>query len=225
MKKLIVTVAALFFVFGLSTHPTNAQNSYDDGGLLVVEDSFLSPSHKQIVFVVAKDISQSTKIEIQTYDLMEGVFNTFKPLRFPQGVRRGQIIPIWNGDLTLHANTPWLYFWVTMSTGTGTYYTSTMFPIDYQEQYKEPMITSISETGGYGIPYTITAKGIFDTTMPSLILINTNVLVSPKVITQTRPGIIQFTMPSGNFEQFAPGKYLLTICQAGHCDTLQGRHR
>ena len=225
MKMFIVTVAALSVVFLMSASQSIAQNSGDDGGLLVVDDSFLSPSHKQIVFVIAKDIPQSTKIEIQTYDLMEGTINKFKPLQFPQGVKRGQIVPIWNGDLKLHANTPWLYFSVIMSTATDTYYTNTMFPLDYREQYKEPMITSISETGGYGIPYVITAKGIFDTTMPSLILINTKIFVSPKVITQTRPGIIQFTLPSGNFEQFPSDKYLLTICQAGHCDTLQGRHR
>ena len=100
-----------------------------------------------------------------------------------------------------------------------------MFPINYREQYKEPMITSISESGGYGVPYQITVKGIFDTTIPSLILINSNVFVPAKTITQTAPGIIQFSMPSGNFELFPSGKYLLTICQASHCDTLQGRHR
>ena len=220
MKMFIVTVAALSVVFLMSASQSIAQNSGDDGGLLVVDDSFLSPSHKQIVFVIAKDIPQSTKIEIQTSDLMEGTINKFKTLQFPQGVKRGQIVPIWNGDLKLHANTPWLYFSVIMSTATDTYYTNTMFPLDYREQYKEPMITSISETGGYGIPYVITAKGIFDTTMPSLILINTKIFVSPKVITQTRPGIIQFTLPSGNLEQLLSDKYSLTICQAGRCAPL-----
>lgn len=226
MRNLAVLVAALVAVFGLGImQEVEAQNYHSDGGLLVVEDVLLSSeTHKQIVFVVSKNISSAARIEMQTHT-SEGVVNNFKTLEFSQGLTRGQIVPIWNGDLNSFGSTPWLNIWVTISTATNVYYTHTMFPIQYREQYKEPMVTGISEVGGYGTPYQITVKGIFDTTIPSLILINKSVFVTSKAITQTAPGTIQFTMPSGNFEQFPSGKYLLTICQGGHCDTLQGRHR
>jgi hypothetical protein len=201
-----------------------AQNIRTDGGLIVTEDSLLSLNNKKLLFVVAQNILQPTRVEVQTVS-SEGIVNHFTPIQFPQGLKRGQVIPIWNGELNGFYTTPWLYFQVTMFTASETYYTQTMFPVNYREQYKEPMITSIAETGGYGVPYTITAQGIFDTTEPSLILINTNVFVSPKVVTQRPPGIIQFNVDSNTTNQFPPGKYLLTICQAWHCDTLEGRHR
>ena len=226
MKNLAVLVAVLAVVFSLGiTQEVEAQNYHSDGGLLVVEDVLLSgETHKQIVFVVSKNISSAARVEMQTHT-SEGVVNQFKTLVFPQGLTRGQIVPIWNGDLNSFGSTPWLNIWVTISTATDIYYTHAMFPIQSREQYKEPMITSIGEVGGYGTPYQITAKGIFDTTISSLVLINKDVFVSPKAVIQTAPGTIQFTMPSGNFEQFPSGKYLLTICQGGHCDTLRGRHR
>lgn len=223
MKKLVVLVAVFTALFG--ARQIQAQSYHNDGGVLVVEDNLLSPTKKTVVFIVAKDISETVEIKMQTYMLMEGITNQFKPLQFPNGVKRGQLIPIWDGNFNQFQSTAWWYFWVTMSTATDIYYTSTMFPIGSREQYKEPMITSISETGGYTEPYRISVRGIFDTTVPSLILINTNLFVSPKTVTQTPPGRIEFSMASNATTQFPPGKYLLTICQEGHCDTLQGRHR
>jgi hypothetical protein len=224
MKKLIFTVAILCGVFGVGANRTYSQSYHDDGGVLVTEDSLLAANHKQVVFVVAKDLRGPVRIDMQI-QTSEGLVNQFTPLQFPLGVKQGQIVPVWNGEFNSFHTTPWLYIWITMSTPTDVFYTNTMLPIEYREQYKEPMITSISETGGYTIPYTITVKGIFDTTIPSLILINSGVFVSPKVITQTAPGIIRFTVEAKTMDQFPPGKYLLTICQGSHCDTLQGRHR
>ena len=227
MKKFTELVAVLSVLFGVvvfASTKAQAQTYRTDGGLIVVEDSLLSPNYKRIVFVVAKEISMPARVEFQTIS-SEGIVNRFSPQEFPLGLRKGQVINVWNGELNNFHATPWLYFDVTIFTSSETYYSRIMTPVNYREQYKEPMITSISETGGYGVPYVITTKGIYDTTIPSLVLINTNVFVSPKTVTQTAPGIIKFTMPSGNFELFPSGKYLLTICQAGHCDTLQGRHR
>ena len=226
MKRFTMLVIVLVLLFGLSVLPerVSAQNYRTDGGLTVVEDSLLSPNRKQVVFVVAKDIPSSARVEIQTHT-SEGVVNNYSPHQVPQGLTRGQIIPIWSGEFNSFNTTPWFNIWITIYTATDIYNSNTMFPVNYREQYKEPMITSISETGGYGVPYQITVRGIFDTTIPSLILINTNVFIPTKTVTQNAPGIIQFTMPSGNFELFPSSKYLLTICQAGHCDTLQGRHR
>ncbi len=223
MKKLIVIVAVLATWLN-TTAITTAQSYQTNGGLIVTDESLLSSSHKRLVFVVTKNIPGPVRIELQTVS-SEGIVNQFTPLQFPQGLQLGQIIPVWDGNLNSFHNTPWLNFWVTIVTPTHNYYSNTMMPIGYRELYKEPMIISISETGGYEIPYQITVKGIFDTTIPSLILINSSVFVSAKAVTQTAPGTIQFTMPSGNFEQFPSGKYLLTICQASHCDTLTGRHR
>jgi hypothetical protein len=214
VAALIILCAALF---------VSAQSSYDDGGVLVTEDSLLSPSRKQVIFVVAKDILQPTKVAMQI-QTNEGIIHQFQSLQFPQGVRRGQIIPIWNGEFSLYKDTPWLYIWVTMSTGTDTYYTNTMFPVGQAEQYKEPLIVSIDETGGYTEAYTITIKGIFDSTLPSLILINNSVFVPIRVTSQA-PGIIRFTVGAKTRGQFPPGKYLLTLCQGSHCDTAMGRHR
>lgn len=226
MKKFTVLVAVLSVLFGVVVFASNtaAQTYRTDGGLIVTEDSLLSPGNKKIVFVVAKEFPSQARMEFQTIS-SEGIVNRFSPQEFPQGLRKGQVLPVWNGELNSFHATPWLYFDVTIFTSNETYYSRAMTPINYREQYKEPMITSISETGGYGVPYVIATKGIYDTTIPSLVLINTNLFVPPKTVTQTAPGIIQFTMPSGNFELFPSGKYLLTICQAGHCDTLQGRHR
>lgn len=220
LTKVLVVFFSVFIFQGMMF----AQNIRTDGGLIVTEDKLLSANHKKLVFVVAQNITQPTRVEVQTVS-SEGIVNHFTHLQFPQGLKLGQILPIWDGVLNEFHSTPWLYFQVTMYTASETFYTQTMFPVNYREQYKEPMITSITETGGYGIPYIITAQGIFDTTEPSLILINTNVFVSPKVITQKPPGIIQFSIDSNTTAQFPPGKYLLTICQAWHCDTLEARHR
>lgn len=225
MKKLVVLVAVLTALFSVAKNQVMAQSYHTDGGVLVVDESLLSPTHKTIVFVVAKDIPQSVEIKMQTYMLMEGITHQFKPLQFADGVKRGQVIPLWNGNFNQFHNTAWWYFQVIMSTKTDIYYNTTMFPIGSRESYKEPMITSITETGGYNMPYQILVRGIFDTTVPSQILINTNVFIPPKTVTQNPPGRIEFTLPIGNFDQFPPGKYLLTICQEGRCDTLQGRHR
>lgn len=225
MKKLLVLVVAMIAIIALlNVAEALAQNLRTDGGLLVTEESLLSPGKKQAVFVVAKNIAGPARLELQMYS-SEGIVNRFTNLNFPDGLKRGQIIPVWNGEFNSFHTTPWQYIWVTIFTATDTYYSSTMFPVGSRELYKEPLISSISETGGYGTPYQILAQGIFDTTIPSLILINTGLLISPKVITQTAPGKISFSVPSNSFEQFPSGKYLLTICQAGHCDTMEGRHR
>ncbi len=210
---------SIFFAFNV-----NAQSNEGDAGAIVTEDSLLSPGRKQIIFVMAKDIAGPTRVEFSTYT-NEGITNRFTPLSFPTGLQRGQIIPIYNGELNIFNSTPWLYFWVQVSNSTENYYCQTMLPVGYREQYKEPMITSITETGGYNAPYQILARGIFDTTIPSLILINTNLFVSPKTVTQTAPGMIQFNLEANINSQFPPGKYLLTICQERRCDTLEGRHR
>ncbi len=229
MKSLsIFAKITIYFVtfFGVLviTKTTSAQNYRTDGGAIVLEDSLLSPTRKQIVFVVTKNIPQSARVEMQTIST-EGRVNKFTPLLFPNGLRQGQIIPMWNNELNSFHTTPWLRFDVTIFTDNDIYYCSEYTPVGFAEQYKEPLITSISETGGYGTDYVITVRGIFDTTEPSIILLNTNIVVSPKVVTQTPPGIIKFTMKSNSTAEFPPGKYLLTLCQSGHCDTLVGRHR
>lgn len=224
MNKLLSILMAMLFIQSFFQQKTFAQTYRTDGGVIVIEDSLLLSSKKQVVFIVTKNILQTARVEFKTIT-SEGLVNEFTPLTFPQGLVKGQIIPIWNNELNNFHSTPWLYLSLTIFTASETYYQGTMTPVNYREQYKEPMITSISESGGFGIPYTIIAKGIFDTTIPSLIVINHNVIVPPKTITQTAPGIIQFTMPSNSSTEFPPGKYLLTICQAAHCDTLQGRHR
>ncbi len=202
----------------------NIQNYRTDGGVIILEDSILSSSQKQIIFVVTKDILQSSRVELQTVS-SEGQVNKFQPLLFDSGLRRGQIIPILTGQLTAFNTTPWLRFSITITTETDIYYSIMSTPVGIAEQYKEPMITSISETGGYGTDYIITIKGIFDTTEPSLIVINTNIIIPSKAITQTPPGIIKVTLNGISRENFPAGKYLLTICQGGHCDTMTGRHR
>ena len=224
MKYFLIVVAAMTVVLNMLAKPASAQPSRTDGGLIVIEDSLLSSNRKQIVFVVAKEILEPVWIEFQTTS-SEGIVNRFTPINFPQGLQKGQIVPVWNGEFNKFHTTPWLRLYVTIFSPTATYYSSTSTPVQYREQYKEPMITSISESGGYGSSYTITVRGIFDTTEPSLVLINTGVFISPKAVTQTPPGIIQFTVPSGSFDVFPSGKYLLTICQAGRCDTMVGRHR
>lgn len=227
MKYNMSLMMTLVLVVGIfwATNAT-AQTYQTNGGLIVVDENLLSgeKNHKQIVFVVAKDIFSAARIEFETYS-SEGIVNHFTPLQFPTGLHKGLVIPMWNGDLNSFHNTPWLYFRATVFTTTDTYYSESMLPVRYRELYKEPMITSIAESGGYGIPYTITVKGIFDTTIPSMILINSGVFVSPKTVTQIAPGIIKFDYPDNSFAQFPSGKYLLTICQEGHCDTMTGRHR
>lgn len=227
MKRLTRFVVAVLLAAMFFSVPgkAEAQTYHENGGALVVEENLLlGNNQKQLYFVSAKNIAGPLKVQVQTH-LSEGVVNNFKALNFPQGLERGQVIQIWSGDFNSFNSTSWLNFWVTLTNSSEVYYANTMFPVQNREQYKEPMITSISETGGYGVPYLITVKGIFDTTIPSLILINKDVFVPQKAITQTAPGLVQFTMPSGNFIQFPSGKYLLTLCQASKCDSLQGRHR
>lgn len=224
MKSVLVFFAMCIAVVNVSNRVAEAQVSRIDGSVLVAEDSLLSSNHKKIVLVVAKNISGPARVELQTMT-SEGIVNRFAPQDFPNGLTKGQAISVWNGEFNAFHATPWLYFMTSIISGNVTYYAQTMFPIHYREQYKEPMITSISEVGGYTSPYTITVRGIFDTTEPSLILINNNLFIPPKTITQTPPGIITFIMPSNSFAQFPPGKYLLTLCQTGHCDTMIGRHR
>ena len=224
MKKLLSILVAMLVVQSFLHQKTFAQTYRTDGGVIVIEDSLLLSSKKQVVFVVTKNILQTARVEFKTMT-SDGLVNEFTPLNFPQGLVKGQIIPIWNSEPNSFNSTPWLYLSLTIFTASEAYYQGTMTPVNYREQYKEPMITSISESGGFGTPYTIIARGIFDTTIPSLVLINHNVIVSSKSITQIAPGIIQFTMLSNSSAEFPPGKYLLTICQAAHCDTLQGRHR
>ena len=225
MKKLVVLVAVFTVLFGVSQILGQSPNSFaNEVGALVTEESLLSPNKKQIVFVVSKNIAGPTRVELQTHT-SEGLVNNFAPLQFPQGLQRGQIIPIWDGELTAFQSTPWLYFWVTITTPDKVYYSCVMFAVNFREQYKEPKVLSISETGGYSSPYQITVRGIFDTTIPTLVLINTNYFVPVKSIVQTAPGKIEFSVPANSFVEFPTGKYLLTICQAGHCDTLIGRHQ
>jgi len=224
MFATITIYLVTFFSVLIITQTTSAQNYRTDGGVIVLEDGLLSPTSKQIIFVVTKNIPQSARVEMQTIST-EGQVNKFTPLLFPNGLRQGQIIPMWNSELNSFHTTPWLRFDVTIFTDNDIYYCSEYTPVGFVEQYKEPLITSISETGGYGTDYVITVKGIFDTTEPSIILLNTNIVVSPKAVTQTPPGIIKFTMNSNSTQQFPPGKYLLTLCQGGHCDTMIGRHR
>lgn len=224
MKIIAVLIAVMSALLGIGAQRVTAQSYHDDGGLIVTENSLLPPNKQQMVFVLAKDIPRPARVELQTYSL-EGIVNRFTPMQFPQGLKRGQIIPVWNAEFNAFHITPWLYLAVTIFDGNDIYHTVTMFPVQYGEQYKEPMVTSIVETGGYAVPYQITLRGIFDTTIPSLILVNTDVFVSPKTITQTAPGKIEFTMESNTITQFPPGKYLLTLCQEGRCDTLEGRHR
>ena len=224
MKSVLVFIATCIAVLNVSSRVAEGQVSRIDGSLLVTEESLLSSNHKKIVLVVAKNISGPARVELQTMT-SEGIVNRFTPQEFPNGLTKGQVISVWNGEFNVFHATPWLYFMTSIISSNETYYAQTMFPIHYREQYKEPMVTSISEVGGYTSPYTITIRGIFDTTEPSLILINNSLFVAPKTVTQTPPGIITFTMPSNSFAQFPPGKYLLTLCQAGHCDTMIGRHR
>lgn len=219
----ILTSIALLMMMGI-TKPASAQSYQTDAGAIVIEDGLLLSSYKQLIFVMAKNISQPTRIELHTIT-SEGVVNNFAPLNFPQGLVKGQIIPLWNGELNSFHTTPWFRFGVSIITQSEIYYSQTITPVNYREQYKEPLLTSISELGGFGAPYTITARGVFDTTEPMMILINTKVFITQKAITKIAPGIIQFTVPSDSSAIFPAGKYLLTLCQSGHCDTMTGRHR
>ena len=69
MKRSTMLVIVLAILFGVSifSERLNAQNYRTDGGLIVVEDSLLSPNRKQVVFVVAKDILSTARVEIQTH--------------------------------------------------------------------------------------------------------------------------------------------------------------
>lgn len=223
MKNRIFLIAALMlFVIAKSVE---AQSSGNDAGLIVTSDDLLSSNHKQLVFVVAKNIPGPTTLKLSTYN-NDGVTHQFRSLIFPIGLQRGQVIPLWKGEFNDFFATPWLGFWVQILTSQGnTYWCHTMFPVNHWEQYKEPMITSISETGGYTSPYEITIRGIFDTTIPSLILINTEMFVPPKTVQQIAPAVIKFSVDATTPNIFPRGKYLLTLCQAGHCDTMMGRHR
>ncbi len=221
---LINVSVALCGVFIIFPQSACAQSYNTNSMAIVLEDSLLSTNNKKIVLVIVKDMAGPIELKMQT-TTSEGIVNQFKPLRFEQGLKRGQTIQLWNGDFNSFYSTPWLYFSVTASSPTMQSYSSIYFPVNYMEQYKEPMITSIKETGGYGVDYNIKIEGIFDTTVPSIILINTNFIIPPKTITQTPPGKIEFNVNSNSRDIFPPGKYLLTICQESHCDTLVGRHR
>ncbi len=85
---------------------THAQGSRTDGGMIVTEESLLNPAHKQIEFIVVKDIPDSARVELQTYS-SEGIVNRFTTLMFPKGLQKYQVIPVWNGDLNLFSSTPW----------------------------------------------------------------------------------------------------------------------
>ncbi len=225
MRIKLPMIVVVFLAMGIcSISNVFAQTFHTEAGAIVTDESILSPGRKQIVFVVAKDILEQVKMEFSTYS-NEGQINKFTPVTFTNGLRRGQIIQLFNGELNIFNSTAWLYFWVQIFSTSGNYFCQTMLPVGFREQYKEPMITSITETGGYTEPYQILVRGIFDTTIPSLILINTNMFVSPKTVTQTAPGMIKFNLEPNNFSQFPSGKFLLTICQERRCDTLQGRHR
>lgn len=228
ISKLVYSFASVVIlmcgIFATTRQSAYAQSYNTNSMAIVLEDTLLSANNKKIVLVVVKEMNGPTELKMRT-TTSEGIVNEFKPLQFEQGLKRGQVIQLWNGEFNLFYSTPWLYFSVTATSPTMQSYSSIYFPVSYMEQYKEPMITSIKETGGYGVDYNIKVEGIFDTTVPSTILINTNFVIPPKTITQTPPGKIEFNVSSNSRDIFPPGKYLLTICQESHCDTLMGRHR
>ncbi len=198
-----------------------AQAYRTDSIAIVAEESVLQPNKKELVLVVTQNISEAASI---TYQITsnEGRIHEFPVIQFPNGLRKKQAIPLWNGEFNMFQKTAWLSFSVIITTTSWRYYIKTDVAVGFSEQYKEPMIISLSETKDNSGVYTITAKGNFDTYEPSTVVINKDVIIPPKSIWYERPGILHFTLGATDVPS---GKYLLTVCQTGRCDSMTGRHQ
>lgn len=223
LRFLVAVAFTALLMVSMFSQQSLAQSYRTDGGAIVVEESLLSVGRKQIVFVVSKNIPGNVNVSYQTYS-SEGQVHNYPTLSFPNGLTKGQVIPLWHGDFTAFQATPWLEFSVAIATGTVTYYSRAIVAINYSEQYKEPMIIEVSEVKISGNKYLVTMKGVFYRYEDSVLVINSNIIIPQKAIQYIAPGIMQFTVDEPP-HRFAPGKYLLTICQTGHCDTMVGRHR
>lgn len=216
----VMIVIAILFAAGFA----NAQATRTDGGVIVVDDRLLSPYQKQIVFIVTKNFPREAMVQFQTMTL-SGIMRKYEPLHFPEGLKRGQTIPIWNGEFNEFETTPWLRFDVCVTTGEVMYYTTYSTPIAQAEQYKEPMIYEISETKSPAGNYSYFLEGNFDRYSDTTVLINQNIAVTPEDIEYPATSGMRFRISNLTKNVFPTGKFLLTVCQNGHCDTMVGRHR
>lgn len=223
IKVVFTSATATVVFFTLSMVTAYAQVYRTDGGAIVVEDSVLLSNKKQIIFVVTRNISEDVTVSYQTIS-SDGQLHAFPGLHFPNGLTKGQVIPLWDGSFNMFQTTPWLGFSVIVATPMYNYFVRANIPINYLEQYREPMIVEISEEKMSGIKYIITAKGNFDTYEPSTVVINGSIIVPQKAMKYERPGKLIITVDEPH-SRFVPGKYLLTVCQTGLCDTMVGRHR
>ena len=148
MKNFSVLVAVLAVVFSAgSWQKLQAQTQRYDAGIIVVDERILSPTYKQIAFIVTKTIVEPTTVQFQTMTL-DGIIHAYQTLSFKDGLRKGQSIPLWNGDLTVFETTPWMNFYVTVTTPDTVYYTLHNVPVNQPEQYKELMINNIKDDKG-----------------------------------------------------------------------------
>lgn len=197
--------------------------SRTDGGAIVLEDNLLNPVQKHIVFVASRNIAGEVYVAFQTL-ASDGQLHQHQMLFFPQGLYQGQTFELWNGEFNDFQSTPWLRFDVTILAVDVVYYTMMQTPILQAEQYKEPFVENVSETRVSGDTYTITARGVFYAFEPSTVVLNTNIFVPGKSVIHPGPGVMQFTVDLPTW-RLPKGKYLLTVCQTGHCDTMTARHR
>src|SRR5436309_1515720 len=116
MKNFSVMVAVLAAVFGAgSWQKIQAQTQRYDAGVIVVDERILSPTYKQIAFIVTKTITAPATVQFQTMTL-DGITHSYQTLSFKDGLKKGQSISLWNGDLTAFETTPWMNFYVTITT-------------------------------------------------------------------------------------------------------------
>lgn len=221
----LVTVVCIFVgLLLVSTAQTSAQTIRSDGGFIVIDSRPLSPTNKQVVFVVGKNFSGTTTLQFQTIS-NEGFVHNYPSLNFPDGLSKGQVIKLWDGEFNVFQTTPWLRFDVSILNSGNSYYTMHMTPVAQSEHYKEPMIYDISEIKINNSTYVFEVNGNFDSREETRVIINNNLVVLGKSILFPFPGRMKFTLTEANREIFPTGKYLLTVCQYYHCDTMVGRHR
>lgn len=219
-----IFVFVAFFGTFFGALETKAQTVRSDGGYIVIDSRALSPTNMQVVFIVAKNFFGATTLQFQTIS-NEGFVHTHPSLNFPNGLTKGQVVKLWDGEFSVFQSTPWLRFDVELRNSGLTYYTMHMTPISHDELYKEPMIYDISETKIDSNTFVINLNGNFDSYENTRIIINSHLMVLGKSVIFPAPGKMRFTLTDAGRDVFPTGKYLITICQSYHCDTMVGRHR
>lgn len=212
-------LSKIIFVFLMVALP-GCVYSQTGCGYLVVEENTIVPESKTVVFVAGKNIERSTTV---SFDMVnsEGKVSSFNEQTFEKGIMAGQIIKLWNGEFNMFSKTPWLYLDIQLQNyGLIDCFRRTMIPIDFPEQYKEPQIRSIIQTG-FGNSPAFRIELIYDSTEKFELLANTYGIISRKQISATRPGEIEFSLDQS---QIRKGKFLLTICQNNYCDSMPGRY-